>query len=90
MDAQFDVRYNGWTLSPVVVNEGDSYTAMVIVASPDGESRASGALGQFPCALSARQYALAYGMAEIDHREPPMSDWPMRIPVPRVGHRSRT
>jgi len=89
MDAELDVRYKGWTLSPIVVVDGDSYTAMVIVASPDGESRASGALGQFPCALLARQYALAYGMAEVDHREPPMPDWPMRIPVPRVGHRSR-
>jgi len=89
MEADLDVRYKGWTLSPIVVSEGDSYTAMLIVASPDGETRASGALGQFPCALLARQYALAYGMAEVDHREPPMPDWPMRIPVPRVGQRFR-
>jgi hypothetical protein len=90
MQADYEVRYKGFTLSPIAVDEGNYYTAMVIIGAADGEIRASGALGQFACALSARRYALAYGMADVDHREPPMPDWPMRIAVPRAGHRSKT
>jgi len=89
MQAEYEVRYKGFTLSPIAVDEGSFYTAMVIVGAPDGEIRASGALGQFACALSARQYALAYGMAEVDHREPPLPDWPIRLNVPRAGHGAR-
>ncbi|WP_250478240.1 MULTISPECIES: hypothetical protein [unclassified Caballeronia] len=89
MEAEREVLYKGFTLSPMAVDDGDFYTAMLIVRAPGGERRASGMLGQFPCALSATQYALAYGMAEVDHRELPILDWPVRIRVPLAGRRLR-
>lgn len=62
---------------------------MVVVVTPEGQMRASGALGQFACALSARQFALAYGMAEVDHREPPVPDWPIQVKLPNIVRRVR-
>ncbi|WP_250501261.1 hypothetical protein [Caballeronia sp. GAWG1-5s-s] len=89
MEAEFDVLYKGCILSPVAIDDGDFYTAMVVVATPDGDRHASGMLGQFPSAMSARQFALAYGMAELDHRELPVPDWPMQMQGRRVAHRVR-
>lgn len=71
MQAEYKILYKGCTLSPIAIDDGEFYTAMVVVNTADGEMRASGSLGQFPCALSARQFAIAHGMAEVDHRDPP-------------------
>ncbi|WP_244818605.1 hypothetical protein [Caballeronia sp. Lep1P3] len=89
MEAEYEVRYKGCTLSPIAFGDGEFYTAMVIIGTPDGEQRASGALGQFACALSARQYALACGMADVDHRDPPLPDWPVRIELRQFAHRAK-
>ncbi len=90
MQAEYEILYKGCTLSPIAVDDGEFFTAMVFVNAPNGEKRASGSLGQFPCALSARQFAIAYGMAEVDHREPPVPDWPTHVKPPSVPRRVRT
>ncbi|SAK78748.1 hypothetical protein AWB76_05248 [Caballeronia temeraria] len=82
-----DVLYKGWTLSPIAVDDGEFFTAMVLVTTPDGEMRASGALGQFPSAASAREFAIAHGMAEVDRRDPPLPDGPDHSKPPKVGYR---
>jgi hypothetical protein len=79
MQAQYEILYKGCTMSPIAIDDGGLFTAMVVVYTPDGEMRSSGALGQFACALSARQFAIAYGMAEVDRREPPVPDWPAHV-----------
>ncbi|WP_159938841.1 hypothetical protein [Caballeronia arationis] len=43
---------------------------MLIVRELNGLQRASGVLGHFSGPAEARQFALAYGMAEIDDRPP--------------------
>ncbi len=87
MEAGYEVQYKGCTLSPSAVDDGESYTAMAVVTKPNGEKYASGALGQFPSALSARQFAIAHGMAVVDRREPPVPDWPSHIKRPTVPRR---
>ncbi|MDR5741250.1 MULTISPECIES: hypothetical protein [unclassified Caballeronia] len=90
MESQYEVLYKGCTLTPLAVEDGAFYTAMLILRAPDGGMRASGALGQFACALSARRYALAYGMADVDHREPPLPDWPpVQARAAGAVHRAR-
>ncbi|GGD82893.1 hypothetical protein [Caballeronia grimmiae] len=90
MESDYEVLYKGCTLSPLAVEDGPFYTAMLIMRTADGEMRASGALGQFACALSARRYALAYGMADVDHREPPLPDWPpVQAKAVKAAHRAR-
>ncbi|AQH05343.1 hypothetical protein A9R05_40700 (plasmid) [Burkholderia sp. KK1] len=89
MEVESEVRYKGYVLSPIAIDDGAFYTAMVVVVTPEGQMRASGALGQFACALSARQFALAYGMAEVDHREPPVPDWPIQVKLPNIVRRVR-
>ncbi|WP_175946340.1 hypothetical protein [Caballeronia sp. BCC1704] len=89
MEAEYEVLYKGCTLSPIAIDDGDFYSAMVVIGMPSGDRRASGTLGQFPCALSARQFALAYGMADVDHREPPIPDWPVQITLRSTQHRLR-
>lgn len=89
MQAEYEVLYKGCTLSPIAIDDGEFYTSMVVVNEPNGESRASGELGRFACALSARQFAIAYGMAEVDRREPPAPDWPRHIKPPSVARRVR-
>ncbi|WP_250535741.1 hypothetical protein [Caballeronia sp. AZ10_KS36] len=69
------VLYKGFALTPVVVHEaGGLFTAMVIVRDPTGAVRASGEIGQFASVLEARSYAVQYGMADVDDRQPPMPD----------------
>ena len=89
MQAEYEILYKGCTLSPIAIDDGEFYTAMVVVNTADGEMRASGSLGQFPCALSARQFAIAHGMAEVDHRAPPVPDWPTHIKLSSVPRRVR-
>lgn len=76
MQRGYEVLYKGFVLSPLAVDDGGLHTAMLMIRTPAGEMRATGALGQFACALSARRYALEYGMAHVDHRDPPLPDWP--------------
>lgn len=76
MEAGYEILYKGCMLLPIAVDDGEFHTAMVVVNKPDGGKHASGALGRFPSALSARQFAVAYGMAVVDRREPPVPDWP--------------
>lgn len=49
---------------------------MLIVRETDGVELATGVLGHFACALEARRFAVAYGMAQIDHRHTPEPEWP--------------
>jgi hypothetical protein len=56
---------------------------MLIVRGPDGIEVATHELGHFPCAAEARRFAVAYGMAEIDHRQTPVPEWPARYPKNR-------
>ncbi|WP_248323370.1 MULTISPECIES: hypothetical protein [unclassified Caballeronia] len=90
MEAEYEILYKGCTLSPIVIDDGEFYTAMVVVNTPNGDVRASGALGEFPCALSARQFAIAHGMAEVDRREPPVPDWPTHIKLRSVARPVRS
>ncbi|VXC96900.1 conserved hypothetical protein [Burkholderia sp. 8Y] len=76
MNSDPEVLYKGFALTAIAVEDaGGFHTAMVIVRTPSGGLRASGALGQFPCALQARRYAIEYGMADVDERDPPQPDW---------------
>jgi hypothetical protein len=66
-----DVTYKGYRLTAMAVVEEDLFAAMLIVRDPSGTKRASGMLGKFASAIGAERYALAYGMAEIDHGPAP-------------------
>ncbi|SAL85718.1 hypothetical protein AWB68_07779 [Caballeronia choica] len=76
------VTYKGFVLLPVVAPDDQMYAAMLVIRAPDGVQRSTGVLGDFPCPLEARRFALSYGMAEIDHRTIPLPEW-----VPQRGHR---
>ncbi|SAK86771.1 hypothetical protein AWB78_04469 [Caballeronia calidae] len=69
-----DVTYKGYRLTAMAIVDGEMYSAMLIVCDPSGTRRASGTLGKFASAIGAERYALAYGMAEIDHRSAPLPD----------------
>ncbi|MDR5857761.1 hypothetical protein P9239_02910 [Caballeronia sp. LZ062] len=76
MNSDPEVLYKGFVLTAIAVEDaGGLYTAMVIIRTPAGGLRASGGLGQFACALQARRYAIEYGMADVDERDPPQPDW---------------
>ncbi|SAK51971.1 hypothetical protein AWB76_01633 [Caballeronia temeraria] len=64
-----DVIYKGHVLSAIAISERDGYAAMLVVRDPCGTRRSSGMLGEFTSASGAVRYAVAYGMAEIDHRQ---------------------
>jgi len=83
MNSGYEVHYKGFILSPLAINDAGFYTAMLIIRTPAGDMRASGPLGLFASALSARRYALEYGMADVDERDPPRPDWP---PVANSAH----
>jgi hypothetical protein len=76
------VNYKGFILLPVIAPDGQMYAAMLVVRAMDGVQRATGLLGDFPCPLEARRFALSYGMAEIDNRTIPPPEW-----APQRGHR---
>jgi hypothetical protein len=63
-----EIVYKGFVLRPLAAYEDGVYVAMVIVRKPDGSQSASGELGNFPCALNARRFALLHGMTQIDQR----------------------
>lgn len=65
-----EVAYKDVFLIPLAAYDEGQYAAMLIVKELNGVQRASGVLGHFPCAGTARSFALDYGRAEIDHREP--------------------
>ncbi|SAK51042.1 hypothetical protein AWB77_01286 [Caballeronia fortuita] len=64
-----NVIYKGHVLSATAVLDRDRYAAVLVVRDPGGARHASGMLGEFASAIGALQYAFAYGMAEIDHRQ---------------------
>ena len=63
-----EVAYKSVVLVPLAAYDEGLYAAMLIVRELNGLQRASGVLGHFPSAVDARNFALAYGMAEIDDR----------------------
>ena len=70
-----DVTYKGHILTATALADHDMYAATLVVRAPSGTQRRTDILGVFPCALGAIRYAFAYGMAAIDYRQPPTSDW---------------
>ena len=73
-----EVTYKEFTLRPLAAYDEGMYASMLILREPDGTQRATEVLGRFACALEARRYAIAYGMAEIDHRRLPEPEWSTR------------
>ncbi|SAL60986.1 hypothetical protein [Caballeronia telluris] len=65
-----EVAYKNVVLIPLAAYDEGLYAAMLIVREVNGLQRASGVLGHFSGPLEARQFALTYGMAEIDDRPP--------------------
>jgi len=65
------ITYKGFVLIPLAAREAGQYAAMVIIREPDNSERASGVLGHFANANAACQFAIEYGMAQVDRREPP-------------------
>jgi hypothetical protein len=64
--SKVEVAYKGFVLIPLAAFDSGSYAAMVITKQPDQSQRASGILGNFADADAACQYAVEYGMAQID------------------------
>ena len=87
-----EVIYKGFALVPVITSDDGMYAAMLTIREPDGVQRATGVLGEFPCPLEARRFALQYGMAEIGHRKVPEPEWTQsqwhsrRPPAPDIAH----
>jgi hypothetical protein len=65
------ITYKGVVLVPLAALEAGQYAAMVIIRKPDNSERASGVLGHFASANAACQFAIEYGMAQVDQRELP-------------------
>jgi hypothetical protein len=70
-----EVIYKGFALVPVITSDDGMYATLLTIREPDGTQRATDVLGEFPCPLEARRFALQYGMAEIDHRKVPEPEW---------------
>jgi hypothetical protein len=70
-----EIVYKGFVLRPRITYEDGGYVAMLFMRQPDGSQSASGELGNFPCALNARRFALLHGMAQIDQRTRPIAEW---------------
>jgi len=73
-----EITYKQFTLRPLAAFDEGMYASMLILRKPDGTQRATDVLGRFACPIEARRYAIAYGMAEIDHRRLPDPEWPKR------------
>jgi hypothetical protein len=71
----FEVAYKTFVLTPLAAYDDGMYAAMLIVRKPDGTQRATDVLGRFPCAIEARRFAIAHGMAQIDARKLPEPEW---------------
>ena len=65
-----EVAYKNVVLIPLAAYDEGLYAAMLIVREINGLQRASGVLGHFTAPAEARRFALEYGMAEIDDRQP--------------------
>jgi hypothetical protein len=63
-----EIAYKNVVLIPLAAYDEGLYAAMLIVRELNGLQRASGVLGHFRVAADARDFALAYGIAEIDER----------------------
>lgn len=69
-----EVTYKSFVLTPLAAYDEGMYAAMLIVRKPDDTQRATEVLGRFPCAPDAREFAIAYGMSQIDARLLPESE----------------
>jgi hypothetical protein len=65
------VAYKTFILIPLAAYDEGLYAAILIVRKPDGTQRATGVLGCFPCPGEAREFAIAYGVGEIDAKRLP-------------------
>lgn len=70
-----DITYKGHTLTATALSVHDMYAAMLIVGTPSAGPERSSMFGNFPSAICAVSYAFAYGMAAIDSRQAPTSEW---------------
>jgi hypothetical protein len=64
--SKVEVMYKGFRLIPLAAYDDGTYASMLIIGRADESQRASSVLGSFVDADSACQYAIEYGIAQID------------------------
>ena len=74
MEHPIEATFKGYLLTGLAVPDGSMFSSMLILRLPNGDQIASGTLQRFESASEAKQFAVEYGIRQIEKYEDVRSD----------------
>jgi hypothetical protein len=74
MEHPIEATFKGYLLTGLAVPDGSKFASMLILRMPNGDQLATGALQRFESASEAKQFAVEYGITQIEKYEELRSD----------------